>query len=79
MKPEDSLKAIQGILGHDMPVVGTEPSDTVTLRLTPRQYEKLLDVLIESQDEGPKGEGWKSDELTALVDFIEAAKGEQEP
>jgi len=50
----------------------------VIITLTREQAEKLEDVLSFTQDEGPWGEGWQSDELMELCEIVEKAlqKGE---
>lgn len=47
-----------------------------TIGLTDEQYQKLLEVLELTQDEGPHGEGWKSDELCAVIEAVRAADQE---
>ncbi len=42
----------------------------VEIKLTRRQVEKLYDVLVFAQDEGPSPEGWVSDELEELRDIV---------
>lgn len=37
------------------------------IRLTEQQLKKLLDVLWAYDDEGPRGEGWKSQDLCELI------------
>ena len=44
-----------------------------TLVLTDDEYLQLKDALMQVQDEGPLGEGWKSQELCDLISKIEAA------
>jgi hypothetical protein len=43
----------------------------VVIKLTEKQYELLRETLLMTEDEGPTGEGWKSDELKELIDDIE--------
>lgn len=43
-----------------------DESNYVSVRMTRKQLEKLVDVLNETQDEGPFGEGWASPELSEL-------------
>ncbi len=45
----------------------------ITLRLSRRQEEKLVDVIYNARDEGPSGEGWASTELSELRDLVDAA------
>ena len=40
------------------------------LELTDEQIDKLVDSLDEHHDEGPSGRGWKSIELTSLIEVI---------
>ena len=44
------------------------------IELTKNEYEKLMDVLRETYDEGPPREGWKSDELEQLIEKLETVK-----
>lgn len=41
-------------------------TEKVYLELTLKQAEELEHVLFFAEDEGPLGEGWKSDKLDAL-------------
>jgi len=41
-----------------------------TIVLTDDQFDLLVDNLIQIQDKGPDGEGWKSDELVELIELI---------
>lgn len=41
------------------------------LTVSDKQYLFLMDILNETQDEGPRGEGWKSDELLQLIEALE--------
>ena len=50
--------------------------NTFTITLTKKQINKLWNVLVEAQDEGPIPEGWQSEELEKLVEIIETAKKE---
>lgn len=43
-----------------------DKSDYVSVRLTRKQLENLVNVLDETQDEGPLCEGWASPELSEL-------------
>ena len=45
----------------------------VIIELTPEQSENLEYILWRTQDEGPDGEGWASDELQELRDIVEEA------
>ena len=49
-----------------------------TITLTDKQYEKLVDVLDEYNDEGPRDYGWDSLELIELRSVIdrESEKGD---
>lgn len=47
--------------------------ETVTIILTAEQYRLLCKVLRTHEDEGPDVEGWQSDELGALRNYIESA------
>lgn len=42
----------------------------IIIKLTKDQAKKLLDVLYDTQDEGPLGEGWASNELEELRDIV---------
>jgi hypothetical protein len=46
--------------------------------LTEKQLEKLHDVLLYTQDEGPIGQGWASDELINLRGVVGLAKAAQQ-
>jgi hypothetical protein len=45
----------------------------IIIKLTKEQAEKLSEVLWDTQDEGPCGEGWASDELSELRGIVDAA------
>lgn len=45
----------------------------VKVSLTEKQAKKLSEVLWESQDEGPWGKGWASDELAELRNIVDNA------
>jgi hypothetical protein len=45
----------------------------ITITLTKDQAEKLSDLLWFIQDRGPTGQGWASDELSALRVLIDKA------
>ncbi len=49
----------------------TAHKSVLAIELTPQQLEKLVDVLVCTTDEGPAGEGWKSDELKELCAIVE--------
>lgn len=48
-------------------------NNLVILRLTPDETDKLEEALMFYQDEGPDGEGWKSQELKVLAEKIYTA------
>lgn len=41
------------------------------LKLSYRDVQYLHDLLENTQDEGPDGAGWKSDQLRRIIDAIE--------
>lgn len=43
----------------------------IKLELTKEQAEQLYDALTSYQDEGPVPNGWRSKELTELINCIE--------
>lgn len=43
--------------------------------LEPSVIDQILDHLNMIEDEGPWGEGWKSDGLQGLIDLLEARRG----
>lgn len=43
-----------------------DESNYVSVRMTRKQLEKLVDVLDETQDDGPCGAGWASSALSEL-------------
>lgn len=38
----------------------------ITIKMTRRQLEYLVEILYTAQDEGPAGAGWASDELKEM-------------
>lgn len=46
---------------------------TLTVELTPAELEKLTEIFLDYQDEGPWDEGWLSDLARQLKNKIEAA------
>lgn len=49
-------------------------SPAVVLELTVKQAKKLSDILTFCcEDEGPKGAGWKSEELEQLIAIVDKA------
>lgn len=45
--------------------------DEIVIRLTAKEAAKLEDILDSVQDEGPPGEGWRSDEFQSLEEKID--------
>ena len=45
------------------------------IRLQKTIIEKVISKLYELEDNGPKGEGWKSDELIELIHILEESIG----
>lgn len=45
--------------------------ETPCIKLRKEQVKKLLDVLQDAEDRGPKGQGWQSPELIELIEQIE--------
>ena len=41
-----------------------------TITLTDKQYEKLVDVLDNHTDDGPRNSGWASQELIELKEVV---------
>lgn len=45
----------------------------INIELTEDQYDLLKGLIWSSQDEGPEGHGWKSEQLQELADLIDSA------
>lgn len=43
--------------------------------ITDQEYDLLLEKLYDHDDEGPPGEGWKSEEFLVLISKIEFSGG----
>jgi hypothetical protein len=49
----------------------------ITIQLTEKQLDFLLEILNDHYDKGPPWEGWQSDELCELVDFFQSVQDSQ--
>lgn len=50
----------------------------VNIQFDAEELQKAIGILYEVTDDGPAGEGWKSEELIALIRKLEEAAGVSE-